>query len=418
LPSQLIQGVESRYALYELDAPARRAIKELWPAIAPDLEKAVEAILKATACMPKIGAIAVQHRDFINQLELSHLEALLNGELDDAYFVSCRKTVEQEATLGFDARLRSTAGNYVLRAALHALARKYWYSPVKLAASAKLVSQVIAFDVANAMTLHREAAEKAADGRRIAIDEAIGDFAGAIGEVLQAITEASTSLTATCSSMREVAGDTLKRMAVASSAAAETTQRVKMTGEATEELSASIQHIGQEATRGLDMAKAAVGDTQRTQQAILSLNDTAERIGSIVSIISTIASQTNLLALNATIEAARAGAAGKGFAVVASEVKALANQTSRAIEQLTIAATSIASAVEQQSATTHDIAGSIQTAAGHTASASAEILSVEQAAGRSATAFSEIADLTARVSARADDLKSKVTAFFNRVRAA
>ena len=189
------------------------------------------------------------------------------------------------------------------------------------------MSQVIAFDVANAMTLHREAAEKAADVRRIAIDEAINGFAGDVGEVLQAITEASISLTATCTSMREVAGDTLKRMAVASPAAAETTQRVKMTGEATEELSASIQHIGEQATRGLDMAKAAVGDTQRTHQAILSLNDTAEHIGSIVSIISTIASQTNLLALNATIEAARAGNAGKGFAVVASEVKALANQT-------------------------------------------------------------------------------------------
>jgi methyl-accepting chemotaxis protein len=219
-----------------------------------------------------------------------------------------------------------------------------------------------------------------------------------------------------------------------------------MTGEATAELSGLIQHIGQEATRGLQMAKAAVGDTQRTQQAILSLNNTAERIGSIVSIISTIAAQTNLLALNATIEATRAGDAGKGFAVVASEVKALANQTSRAtdeislqvaaiqeatrksvdeissiaraIEQLTEAATSIAAAVEQQSTTTLDIAGSIQTAADHTASASAEILSVEQAAGRSATAFGEIADLTARVSARANDLESKVAAFFNRVRSA
>ncbi|MSO67707.1 MAG: hypothetical protein EXQ82_07835 [Pseudolabrys sp.] len=79
---------------------------------------------------------------------------------------------------------------------------------------------------------------------------------------------------------------------------------------------------------------------------------------------------------------------------------------------------SIATAVEQQSSTTLEIAVSIQTAADRTASASTEILSVEQAASRSAIAFDEIADLTTRVLTRANDLESKVAAFFSRVRAA
>ena len=102
------------------------------------------------------------------------------------------------------------------------------------------------------MTLHREAASKATRKRGgTAIDEAIADFGSAIGDVLKAITDASTSLTATCSTMREVADDTLNRMAVASKAASETTQRVHdHQAQATEELSGSIQHIGQEATRG------------------------------------------------------------------------------------------------------------------------------------------------------------------------
>ena len=247
---------------------ARSAIKLMWPTIAPHLENAVDAILDAAANLPNVAAITRQHRALIKQLELSHLEALLNGDLGAPYFESCQKTVEQEAALGFDARLRSTAGNYVLRAAIDALARKHRFAPAKLAESTKLLSQAIAFDVANAMTLHREAASKAAQVRRTTIDEAIADFGSAIGDVLKAITDASTSLTATCSTMREVADETLNRMAVASKAASETTQRVMITSQATEELSGSIQHIGQEATRGLDMARAAVGDTQRAQQAI------------------------------------------------------------------------------------------------------------------------------------------------------
>ena len=232
-------------------------------------------------------------------------------------------------------------------------------------------------------------------------------------------------------------------LGITASTNAEVARRVARLGEDIHRLAALHE-------QDMTSAAGALGDVQGIVEESAAQVEQLERlsiqIDDFVDLIKRIASQTNLLALNATIEAARAGNAGKGFSVVASEVKALANQTSRAtdeisqqvaaiqvatrksvdeissiaraIEQLTAATTSIASAVEEQSATTHDIAGSIQTAAGHTASASAEILSVEQAAGQSATAFSEIADLTARVSARANDLQGKVADFFNRVRAA
>jgi methyl-accepting chemotaxis protein len=440
------KGFEARIGHFGLDERARGLIKEAWPVIAPSLDKAIEEVLAAAGKLPHIAAIIAGKRDMLKQLETSHFEALLGGGLDSNYVESCRRTVEQEGAIGLDARMRSTAGNHVLRAALRALGRKYRFSSGKVVERAIVLSQLIALDVTNAMALHKEFAEQAAAARRQVIDAAIADFAAAIGAVVGAIKEASASLSTTCGTMKQVADDAFGRMASASSAAADTSHRVDAAGAATEELSQSIEHIGQQATRGLEMARSAVGDTKRTHQAIRSLEEAAERIGSVVGLISTIASQTNLLALNATIEASRAGDAGKGFAVVASEVKVLANQTSRAtediskqvaaiqeatknsvneiasiaraIEELTAVASTIAAAVEEQGATTREIAGSMQTAAGGTARASDEIHSIEQAASRSAASVSEIAGWTERLSSRASELETKVAGFFAQVRAA
>ncbi len=90
-PGEAIHGVESRYALYGLDAEARSAIKLMWPTIAPHIEKAVDAILDAASNLPSVAAITRQHRALIKQLELSHLEALLNGELGAPYFEFLQK---------------------------------------------------------------------------------------------------------------------------------------------------------------------------------------------------------------------------------------------------------------------------------------------------------------------------------------
>src|SRR5580704_4603536 len=444
--TDLVQAFEARLELYSLDDRARQILAETWPVVEPTLEAAIVEIIAVIRVLPRIGEIVNKNAELYSQLETAHFRALLGGKLDRDYAESCRRTVEQEAAIGLDARVRSTAGSYVLKAALDALARKYWYSAAKVAERGRIVSQVISFDVANAMTLHRQAAEQANAARRSAIDEAITDFAGAIGEVVEAIKETSASLTTTSSALNQVADDTLKRMASASSASAETTQRMSATVAATEALSESINEIGQQSTRGLSMAQSAVADAERTQEVIRSLNNAAERIGSVVGAISAIAAQTNLLALNATIEAARAGETGKGFAVVAAEVKTLANQTSRAtddishqvaaiqdatkrsveeissiaraIGELTGVSTSIASAVQEQAATTSAIAESIHDAAGHTSQASSEIGSAAEAVSRGAGAAGEITTWTARLSARAHDLETKVATFFTRVRAA
>jgi methyl-accepting chemotaxis protein len=446
MPSELIPAFDVRLSMHRIDDETRRVLAKTWPLLEPHLDQAIDDVLVAIEELPQIGRIVAANKEALKKLEVAHFRALLGGNLDHRYAESCRRTVEKEAEIGFDARLRSTSGSIVVQMALDVLARKYRLSSLKLARRAKTVSKLISFDVSNAMTLHRQAAEDASQVRRSAIDAAIADFDGAIGEVISAIKETSASLTETGSAMREAADDTLNRMTSASSASAGTSQRMEATVTATEELSESIREIGQQATNGLDIAQSAVADAERTQKVIGSLNEGAERIGSVVGTISAIAAQTNLLALNATIEAARAGDAGKGFAVVAAEVKTLANQTSRATEdisqqvaaiqeatkrsveeisaiartigKLTNVSTSIASAVQQQGMTTQGIAESIHTAAAHTARASAEINSVDKAVARGVAAVEEITKWTERLSTRAKDLETKVGTFFKRVRAA
>ena len=245
------------------------------------------------------------------------------------------------------------------------------------------------------------ALEGAVDGMR----RAISPIREGAGQLSESVKQQVNLL----QSMASNAEETSAQVQVVSSAAEQVSANVRSVAAAAEEMEATIREIAGQAHQAARVAGDAVGLAESTGTLVNRLGESGSMIGGVVKTITSIAEQTNLLALNATIEAARAGEVGKGFAVVANEVKELAKETARATEdiggkigaiqqdtRLAIDAirqiqaiitrineiqTSIASAVEEQSATTREIGRNVTEAAKGTSEIAASITGVADAAG-------------------------------------
>jgi len=260
--------------------------------------------------------------------------------------------------------------------------------------------------------------------RRVAVrsrDE-VGAMAGELNLATEGMRDAVTSLDGTASALaaaaEELAGtntqiatsaeETSKQVNVVATAAEEVTRNVQEVAAGTQQTGAAIREIAQNAHEAARVAANAVGVAESTNQTVSKLGESSIEIGNVVKVITSIAEQTNLLALNATIEAARAGEAGKGFAVVASEVKDLAQETAKAtkdiarrvsaiqsdtesavvaiseiggiIARINDYQTTIAAAVEEQTATTSEMNRGVSEAAAGSAEIAANIVSVASAA--------------------------------------
>jgi len=242
-------------------------------------------------------------------------------------------------------------------------------------------------------------------------------FEADIKSVVQSVAAAATEMQSTAGSLSSTASDASSKASTVSAAA--------------EELSASIGEISSQVARSSTIAQNAVTEAERSNQMVQGLANSADKIGEVVKLITDIASQTNLLALNATIEAARAGEAGKGFAVVASEVKALANQTARATEEIAsqigeiqgatntavTAIGAISDTINEISSITSGIAAAVEEQGAATQDVTANIMGVTDSSAETGEGANQVLQAASELSQQAEMLGAQVDTFLEEIRA-
>ena len=275
--------------------------------------------------------------------------------------------------------------------------------------------------------------------RQATLEQMIARFRSSVAEVVNSVNSETGNMSETARTLTDVAFRAEQTAASARSAATDLSEHIHTVSTAAEQLNASISEISRQVQGTSERAGKAAEFARQTDHSVSGLAELADKVGTIVEMIQTIAQQTNLLALNATIEAARAGDAGKGFAVVASEVKMLAGQTTKATEEIAMqvaaiqAATrgavaeiraitgavteidaltdSVATAVDQQSQATEEIARAISRASSSSATASDDVANVASVIGETNSEAGRVTSATQLLSSSAGALTEAVNVF-------
>jgi methyl-accepting chemotaxis protein len=279
--------------------------------------------------------------------------------------------------------------------------------------------------------------------RRAAIEAAIQSFRESIETVLKTVGDSTASMRLTATELSSSSSDTSLRAAGAADKSNSASAGIEIAAAAADEMAKSIMEIDRQLAQATHIVSDAVTEAEETNNEMIVLAESAQRIGDVVKLIQNIAGQTNLLALNATIEAARAGQSGKGFAVVATEVKSLSVQTAKATEEIAAQiraiqdsaggavqaigrisgrmkeinahTSSIAASVGQQNAATSEISQSVASAAQGAKAVAAIFEQVTEAVTKATGSAHTVMTASQSVEDATTHLREKVEEFLRRV---
>jgi methyl-accepting chemotaxis protein len=437
----------ARLDFLRIDAAAREELRNFLPLLEAALPEILDAFYGHIAKYAHLSAFFGQTgTSRAKDLQRRHWLALFSGKFDDAYVQSVRRIGQVHSRIGLEPRwyigayaftmsrimavaTRATIGRWRPGADAEHLTRLH---------SALSAAVLLDMDMAISIYLEENDARHQANLRTIA--EA---FSSSVQTIVKVVDGAATNLHHNAQTMSSVADETGRRSIIVAAASEEASVNVQTVASAAEELSRSVIEIAQQVTHSERVARQAVDEAEQADATMESLREAALQIGEVAELIGRIASQTNLLALNATIEAARAGDAGKGFSVVASEVKALAQQTAKATEEIgsrigeirsaTQKATNaikmvkqtisqmdgitaaVAAAVEEQGAATQAIAASIHEAANGTTEVSSNIASVTTSAQETGETANRVLDASTQLGTQTEALQREVETFIGKL---
>lgn len=280
--------------------------------------------------------------------------------------------------------------------------------------------------------------------RREMMSDMADNFEKSVQGIIDMVVETSSQLSERAKNLSALSADGMSKAEYGNKAVEQTSDNMATVASSTEEMASSVSEITRQVSQSSHSAQEAVAKGSAAQDQITNLSEKVTSIDSVLALISDISDQTNLLALNATIEAARAGEAGRGFAVVASEVKALANQTANAandiqkqvedmqlstkdaVEQISSVITNvndfgdmitnIAAAVEEQDSATKEIARSARMASDNSGEVSINIAGLTETVDETGAVSSSLSDEVRDLDSHVQTLQDSTAKFLQQVR--